>query len=271
MSLEAAPSLLLARAEIDMGHTPPALPTRAMEAATPVTALTTLDCCIVPAVEPQSGQMGETIGAGIARIAGATSAATTYVTGATWRGSTVVQASHWLCRNCDTGVSNSLQHCRCGAGSVVGAALAQQESRRRLQESVSSSHYGRSLLCMSGSVQRHDMPDILGGYDEDDYGERVSTAIANLLPSSHRTEMSEYLPRRASGDFDAFLALETRGKLSISTKERAAAFADTGKKTNLLKSFIALHAVSVMARGSMARCRLFRWPYLSLSNHASTH
>ena len=67
MSLEAAPSLLLARAEIDMGHTPPALPTT-MEAATPVTALTTLDCCIVPAVEPQSGQMGETIGAGIARI-----------------------------------------------------------------------------------------------------------------------------------------------------------------------------------------------------------
>ena len=78
MSLEAAPSLLLARAEIDMGHTPPALPTRAMEAATPVTALTTLDCCIVPAVEPQSGQMGETIGAGIARIAAATGAATTY-------------------------------------------------------------------------------------------------------------------------------------------------------------------------------------------------
>ena len=101
---------------------------------------------------------------------------------------------------------------------------------------------------MSGSVQRHDMPDILGGYDEDDYGERVSKAIANLLPSSHRTEMSEYLPEGV-WDFDAFLALETRGKLSISTKERAAAFADTGKGTNLMKSFVALHAVSVTARG----------------------
>ena len=269
MSLEAAPSLLLARAESDMGHTPPALPTRAMEAATPVTALTTLDCCIVPAVEPQSGQMGGTIGAGIARIAGATSAATSYVTGATWRGSTVVQASHWLCRNCDTGVSNSLQHCRCGAGSVVGATLAQQESRRRLQESVSSSHYGRSLLCMSGSVQRHDMPDILGGYDEDDYGERVSTAIANLLPSSHRTEMSEYLPEGV-WDFDAFLALETRGKLSISTKERAAAFADTGKGTNLMKSFVALHAVSVTARGLDGEVSTVQVA-IPLSNHASTH
>ena len=220
-----------------------------MDAATTVTALTTLDGCIASAVEVQSAEIGEgvTVGSAVARVATRGNDGT-YVPGSTWRASTILQASHWLCRNCDTGVCNSLQLCRCGAGSVVGAALLQQESRRRLQETVASSAYGRNLLCTSGSVQRHEMPDIIGGYDEDDYGERIATAVATLLPSSHRTELSEYLPEGV-WDFDAFLALETRGKLSVSTKERTQAFMDTGKGTNLLKTFVTLHAATVTARG----------------------
>ena len=213
-----------------------------------IVACTTIDTRFALSSERRADASAPSTGMGVAALELARTGDSRYVRGSAWRSSTLLQASHWLCGNCDTGVVNALDTCRCGATSRLAEALRHQEARRRLQENVHATSFGRNLLFMAGTAQRHGMPDLVGGYEDDDYGARVEGAVAGLIPTSHKKERSEYLDDGV-WLFDAFLALETRGKLSVSDAARTKVYADDGKAAKLMQAFVALHGVTVTARG----------------------
>lgn len=180
---------------------------------------------------------------------GGSSGVALLLNGRDWRFSVALQRSHWLCPNCDKAVPNEREKCTsCGSASTVQARLTQQESRRRLAESMSSSAYGRNLVFTSGTMQSTTMPSFVGGFFDDDYAARVAEGVSALAPNTHKTERREYLPEGV-WDFDGFLCLETRGKFNFQSADAARVFLGCGKAESVMEAFVSLHGVAAVARG----------------------
>ena len=219
-----------------------------------VVALSTRDVCVslcAPTAPPTSASVGAQRAAQLGAPAtpvGWRGDGGLLLPGREWRFSGALQRSHWLCANCDRAVPNERERCDCGGASSVLARMAQQEARRRGNESMAASAYGRNLVFMSGTAQSAVMPSFVGGFFEDDYTARVAADVHSLAPNAHKTERREYLPEGV-WDFDAFLALETRGKYCFQDADAARDFLSCGKAESVMEAFVALHGVAVVARG----------------------
>lgn len=170
------------------------------------------------------------------------------VRAAAWRASTLLQSSHWLCENCEIACANDVDACpRCGTQSAISLRMTQQWQRAQLHDAVQASAYGQRLVFAAGTQQHDGVPACVGMFGSANFESVVADAVDDLGTSTLRRDRREYLPDGVVS-FDGYLALETRSRYTVQTKEGVVALQTSGRAVALLNAYMTLFASHTTAR-----------------------
>ena len=161
------------------------------------------------------------------------------VQGGAWRDSRLVRNSYWHCTGgCDLAYLKSrIDKCpRCGVESSAARAQAAAVVATRQAEVMEASSYGRRLSFGRDTAQAVGVPVSVGRFQDPEYSSLVQAAIDNVGADVGPRQRRGWVPEGVK-DFDAYLAIVTRGTLKVITRADVHAFMESGRAAELLAEF----------------------------------
>ena len=156
-----------------------------------------------------------------------------------WRGSRLVRERYWLCPGgCQLAyLKGAVDRCpRCRVESSVVRAQAAAVVATRQAEVMEASAYGRGLRFGRDTQQAVGVPVSVGRYFDAEYPSLVQAAVDNVGVDVGVRQRRGWIPEGVK-DFDAYLAVVTRGTLKIISRDDVHAFNESGRAVELLTEF----------------------------------
>jgi hypothetical protein len=138
-----------------------------------------------------------------------------------WRGSRLVRERYWLCQGgCELAyLKGAVDRCpRCRVESSVLRAQAAAVVAVRQAEVMEASAYGRELMFGRDTQQAVGVPTSVGRYNDPEYPSLVQAAVDNVGVDVGARQRRGWIPEGVK-DFDAYLAVVTRGTLKVISRD----------------------------------------------------